>query len=324
MKVAELLERRRANWSELDQMCSLIKGTRGRNLSAEQITRFAALYRAACADLALADAYQLPPKTVQYLHRLVANAHSQLYRRRQFDLAGWVQKLLFEVPQVVFQDRCVQIAFLLFWVTFILSAILANSGTLWPEFATQMIPAEQMSKMEENFGTPLGNRDPNINFQMAGFYIRHNTSIGLQCFGGGLIVVPGVLITLFNAAHLGAVFGYMARPEVDAGKNFFEFVTAHGPFELTAIVVSAGAGLRLGISWMKTDGLTRTASLLTTARDAMPVMASAMVMFFFAALIEGFISPTSAPYFVKAGVAVISSGLLLFYFVVLGFPRRSN
>ena len=67
-----------------------------------------------------------------------------------------------------------------------------------------------------------------------------------------------MLVTMFNAISLGAAFGYMARPDVPAGENFFHFVTAHGPFELTAIVLSAGAGLRLGLSWMMTGGLTRS------------------------------------------------------------------
>jgi hypothetical protein len=47
-----------------------------------------------------------------------------------------------------------------------------------------------------------------------------------------------------------------------------------------------------------------------------------MVLFTLAAFTEAFISPTSLPYWVKAGVALFDSGLLTFYFVVLGFPRR--
>ena len=45
-------------------------------------------------------------------------------------------------------------------------------------------------------------------------------------------------------------------------------------------------------------------------------------MFFFAALIEGFVSPSGAPYWFKATIAVATSGMLAFYFVVLGFPRE--
>jgi uncharacterized membrane protein SpoIIM required for sporulation len=136
------------------------------------------------------------------------------------------------------------------------------------------------------------------------------------------LVIPGLIFTLFNAVVLGASFGYMARPDVPAGVNFFHFVTAHGPFELTAIVLSAGSGLRLGLAWLRTRGLNRVDSVRQAAKEAMPIMGTAMVLFFFAALIEGFLSPSAAPYAVKATVAVLSSGLLMFYFVVLGFPRE--
>ncbi len=291
-------------------------------LPSETITRFAALYRSACADLALADAYELPPATVQYLHRLVGRAHNQLYRSQGFDYGAWGKILFEEVPQRIFRDGCVQFVFMLFWGVFLLSALLAASPQLWADYAEQILGDAMIDQLESNFSQPIGGRNAAMNPVMASFYIYNNTGIGLKCFAGGLLIIPGVLITTFNAAFLGASFGYMARPDVVEGVNFFHFVTAHGPFELTAIVMSAGAGLRLGLSWLKTDGLTRTASLRQTAREAMPIMGAAMVLFFLAALIEAFLSPSAAPYVVKAVVAIICSGLLMLYFVVLGYPQR--
>jgi len=322
MKVAELLAARRANWRELERLCGEMENRRKARLGAPAVARFAALYRAACADLALADSYQLPPTTVQYLHRLVGRAHNQLYRSRVFDLRAWSRTLLVDVPQRIFQDRCVQLAFCTFWGVFVMSALLAAAPQVWPDYAEQILSRPMIDQLESSFQEPISGRDAMFNPIMAGFYIRHNTGIGLQCFAGGLLVVPGLLITTFNAAFLGASFGYMARPDVPEGVNFFHFVTAHGPFELTAIVLSAGAGLRLGVAWISTRGLSRAASLQQTAVQAMPLMGAAMIMFFLAALIEGFLSPSAAPYWVKAAVAVFSSGLLMIYFGVLGYPRR--
>jgi uncharacterized membrane protein SpoIIM required for sporulation len=323
MKVTDLLERRRRNWQELEQLCDQTQGAAAK-MPPANVSRLGALYRAACADLALAFAYQLPQNTVQYLHRLVGRAHNQLYRSRKFEWARWSEMLLFEVPRTIFRDRCVQIMFCVFWGLFILSAYLAYSKTAWPDFAEQVLTAEGIEKMEEMFSHPIDGtiRGGEENMMMAGFYTQHNTSIGLQCFTWGLLVVPGLLVTMYNAIDLGASFGYMARPEVASGENFFHFVTAHGPFELTAIVLSAGAGLRIGLSWMMTKGLSRGAALVKTGRDVMPVMGAAMVMFFMAALIEGFLSPSAAPYWTKVMVAILSSSLLAFYFIVLGFPRR--
>jgi uncharacterized membrane protein SpoIIM required for sporulation len=351
MKVAELLEARRRNWQELERLCMEMESRKSRrNLSSAALARFAALYRAACADLALADSYQLPENTVQYLHRLVGRAHNQLYRSQQFNVHRWAEILLEDVPQRVFNDRCVQAVFILFWGIFILSAVLAASKDLWPNYADQMVGDAMIEQLEESFKDPIAGRDPRDNFMMAGFYIYHNTGIGLKCFVGGLLVIPGLVVTLYNAAFLGACFGYMARPDVPEGANFFHFVTAHGPFELTAIVLSAGAGLRLGLSWIATawrsderdelrpalwllpaishadagESFSRSHSLRKAVEYAMPIMGSAMVMFFLAAMIEGFLSPSALPYALKATVAVLSSGMLMFYCVVLGFPRRSR
>ena len=69
--------------------------------------------------------------------------------------------------------------------------------------------------------------------------------------------------------------------------------------------------------------MTRISSLRKTAREALPIIFAAVLLFCGAAFIEGFISPTAwIPYPVKAGVAVLTSGMLMFYFVILGFPWR--
>ena len=229
--------------------------------------------------------------------------------------------LLHDVPQTIFRDGCVKFAFVLFWGLFLLSLLLARYDSYWPDFAREVLGDQQINTLEQNFGDAINGRNADMNAIMASYYINNNTSIGLRCFVTGIFIVPGLVVTAFNAMVIGASFGYMARPDVEQGVNFFHFVTAHGPFELTAIVLSAGAGFRLGLSWMKTNGWTRGSSLRMAAAEAMPIMGASMLLFVFAAFIEGFLSPSGAPYMLKAIVAVLSSGLLLFYFIVLGYPR---
>lgn len=322
MNVAKLLEERRLQWAELEQLCSELE-VRGRSRArrAEAISRFATLYRSACADLALAGAYQLPPSTVAYLHRLVGRAHNQLYRSGRTSLSRWADIVLREAPQRIFADPCVRIAALLFFGLFTLAMWMAMNEDLFPGFAQKVIGEEQMTMMESNFDEPL---DASMEHYlvMSGFYIKHNASIGLQCFASGiLLLVPCVITLSYNAVVLGTSFGYMARDSVASGDNFFQFVTAHGPFELTAIALSAAAGLRLGLGLVSTGGLRRRDSVRVGALRAVPIISAAVVLFILAAFTEGFISPSPLPYVVKAGWAIMSSGLLMFYFVVLGFPR---
>src|SRR5262245_49607425 len=148
MKVAELLEDRQQNWRELERMCGLMENRRKRRVGAESIARFGALYRSACADLALADAYQLPPNTVNYLHQLVARAHNQVYRSRRYNVRGWVDELLFNVPQRLFQDNCLRLAFVLFWGVFAASMALA---WLSPGFTERALGKENISALEQMY-----------------------------------------------------------------------------------------------------------------------------------------------------------------------------
>jgi len=317
MKVSELLESRRANWRELEQLCALMEGRSRRRVPAGTAARFSVIYRAACADLALADAYQLPPDTVQYLHQLVGRAHNQLYRSRTFNVRGWVDRLFVEVPRRLFADNCLRLAFCIFWGVFLLSGTTAYRS---PEYAERAIGRSKMMELEETFSRPVSDRSAGDRATMVGFYIFNNASIGLQCFAFGLLLgVGGLYKTLFNAAHLGACFGYMGT--LPQQENFFNFVTAHGPFELTAIVLSAAAGMRLGFSLVDTRGFTRTASLRRAADESVPTACAAIIMFALAALIEGFLSPSAVAYPVKAAVSVASAGSLMYYFVFLGYPR---
>ncbi len=73
MRVAERLEQRESAWQELDLLISQVGEGRFRP-SAQQVLRLGALYRAACADLMLAEDHDLPRQTVAYLHALVGRA----------------------------------------------------------------------------------------------------------------------------------------------------------------------------------------------------------------------------------------------------------
>ncbi len=321
---AEIIERRRADWHRLDRMVDQLSGRSLRGSRGEGITELSSLYRSACADLAMAEQYRLTPETISYLHSLVGKAHNAIYRSRRFQVQTWWDVIFTYAPQQIFKDPCVHICAILFFGLFALSTYLAYNDNLFPGFAERMIGAEQIEMMEDSYSELEFERDAGTKIFMVSFYIQHNTSIGLKCFAYGPLILPGLIETAFNATFLGACFGYMARAETEGGDQFLEFVTAHGAFELTAIALAAAAGLRIGMGWLFTNGLTRLSSFQVQARKAIPIMAASAGLFILAALTEGLISPSNIPYFFKALWAIFSSALLMFYFVVLGYPREQS
>ena len=324
MKVSELIKSRTDDWLELETMCNSKKSHFADD--PEKSIRFSELYRATCADLALAESYNLPPQTVDYLHRLVAVAHNQLYQSNQFQWESWYRTIFEKTPQLIFNEPCVHFCFIVFWGLFIAGAYLAYEDTIWPDFAHQVVGSESLETFEDMYADFGTNRGAGANSMMAGFYVFNNAGIGLSCFVSMLLLVPGLVTLAFNAVYLGAVFGYMFRPDLgDASVNFQMFVTAHSPLELTAIVLSAGAGLKIGLSWLVTGGLSRLDSLYKTSREALPIAMCAVILFCLAALVEGFISPAPEnllPWWFKGSVSVFTSLLLMFYFVILGYPRK--
>lgn len=322
-RLAETIAKRRADWERLEQLIGTLStraivGARG-----ELVAELSDYYRRACADLAMAEQYRLPPATVEYLHALVGRAHATLYRSQKFQFSTWWKVAFRVAPRQIYRDKCVQLSGLLFFGLFSLAAFLAYNEGRFPRFAERMIGQEQIKAMEDSFETPLG-RGIGANASMVAFYIQHNTGIGLECFALGVLIVPGIFASVWNAIYLGACFGYMARPGVTGGDTFLEFVTAHGAFELTAIALSAGAGLRIGMGWLFTNGLTRGASMQQSAQRAMPIICVAATLFVLAAFTEGMLSPTAIPYLFKAMWLVFSSTLLMFYFIVLGYPEADD
>ncbi|EMI58195.1 Integral membrane protein [Rhodopirellula sallentina SM41] len=226
MNIAKLLEKRRSNWDELEQLCEAMEvsgktvkaGERYRG--AQGVVRFASLYRGVCADLALADAYHLPPATVTYLHRLVARAHNQLYRSGKFSAVGFFDLIFRDAPRQIFADPCVRIATIVFFGLFGLSMYLGYQQTLFPEFADNVVGTDQLHSLEQMYEQRIdGSLDHYVT--MSGFYIMHNTGIGLQCFAYGILLIPCLYILAYNGVALGTMFGYMAREDVGGSDNFF-------------------------------------------------------------------------------------------------------
>jgi uncharacterized membrane protein SpoIIM required for sporulation len=224
--------------------------------------------------------------------------------------------LFVALPQRLYHDNSLRLAFVIFWGFFLATMFMGYVST---DFAETICGKETLVGMEEMHAGSVSGTGLNQGSISVGYYVWNNAGIGFRCFAMGLLLgVGGLLITISNGVILGTTFGYMATTPVR--ENFFQFVTAHGPFELTGIVVCAAAGMQLGFAIIDTKGMTRGDSLRLAARDALPAAALGMVLFILAAFIEGLISPSSLPYPFKAAVAVLSSTILVFYFVMLGNP----
>ncbi len=320
MNIAKLLKEREPQWKELEELTALMSG---KHLfaarDADKIARFVSLYRQVCSDLAIAKSYHLPTGTIRYLNNLTGLAHHQLYRSQQTRLSGLWRLFFVETPRRLVSDPIFWLAMILFWIPFGICWFRASTDQ---DFVRDVVGTKQIEMFEKMYAHPFDSVSNVDRIQMVGFYIKHNTGIGLQCFSYGILGgVGGLFIVVSNAISLGAVFGAMMGPKVDPGASahFREFVIAHGPFELTAIVLSAAAGMKMGFGFIWSKGYTRFDAVRRAAVDAAPIATVACVLFCLAALLESFISPS--PLFskeAKTAIAYFSAVALVYYILVLG------
>jgi uncharacterized membrane protein SpoIIM required for sporulation len=100
------------------------------------------------------------------------------------------------------------------------------------------------------------------------------------------------------------------------------FMCGHAPFELTAIVVSGAAGLRLGRAMLAPGGMTRWGALRQASRPVGTLVLGAAGLLLVAAGIEGFWSPSAASPHVKWTVAALGAVLVSCFLLFAGRRQR--
>src|SRR5881628_3247153 len=107
--------KKREGWEAFRTTAVHMERTGIGGLAPGQIPAFAAQYREVAADLARARTYQVDPRVIAYLERVVTAGHNALYRARGKERTPLPHYILRDFPAAVVQSwRYVLLAFLLF------------------------------------------------------------------------------------------------------------------------------------------------------------------------------------------------------------------
>lgn len=141
---------------------------------------------------------------------------------------------------------------------------------------------------------------------LSGAIATNNLSVALSAWAGGVLAGLGSLwAALFNGLMLGSVFAATAR--YGMADRLFEFIAAHGPLELSLIIICAGAGLHVGRAMVSAGDEPRGQRLRRAAVDSLLVVLGCLPWILLLGFIEGYVSPSRE---VDLGAKVLL-GLLL-------------
>ena len=145
----------------------------------------------------------------------------------------------------------------------------------------------------------------------------NNAVLTAECLAGGVLILPVLVVLFSNAVNIGLTGGVMIA--YGRGDVFFGMIMPHGLLELTAVFVGAGAGLRIGWSWIAPGPLrTRGRALVEAAREGMLVALGLVVVLLVSGVLEGFLTPSALPMLVKDVIGALVWLAFLGYVVILG------
>ena len=237
-------------WHELQTLLAqLHKSVRARAADGQPIAgeRVATLYRRACEQLALARARAYPAYLTDRLEQLTSDAHQLIYQHAELGWSRLKRMVAYDFPRAVrAQSAYLWLALGVFAVP---TLVLGYAVYFRPELILTVVDAGTAASFQDMYSESAAaigrTRDAQNDWVMFGFYIANNIGVAFQCFASGLFAGVGSLFFLaFNGAYGGAIAGYLT--ERGLGSTFYSFVVTHAAFELTAIVLSGAAGLRLG------------------------------------------------------------------------------
>ncbi len=319
------LEIQQKRWRQLTEL--LERAERGgiSSFSVEEVTQLGRLYRQTAIDLSRARTDAEDPQLIQYLNRLVARAHGQVYITQRVDLRAFLDFLWSGFPRAIRRHWIPLLAsFLLFYGTALASfiAVLRDPDLAYSLFDENVVEYENL-RLEQQKGEYKGNFTFPLEASpaVAARIITNNIRVACMTFAlGTLFCLPCVLLLIYNGRMLGTLSGVVWLHHYFL--DFYSLILTHGVLELTAICIAGAGGLMLGWALIAPGQMPRRDALKSAGGQAIVLLGGACVMLVLAGIIEAYITP-HRPAPERWAVALITGILMLLYLGLAGRRSRS-
>jgi uncharacterized membrane protein SpoIIM required for sporulation len=267
-------------------------------------------------DLGYAKTFYPTSKITAYLNALASRFYLNIYRNRKDPSNRLALFFRRDVPLAIARHYRLMLfalgVFLIFFLVGFFSAMHEKS------FVRQMLGDSYVDMTENNIaeGNPFNVYAQTNPFLMWIMIMLNNIRVSLAYFGEGIALgIPSILALGREAVRIGA-FEYMFY-EHGLGFNWLLTVMLHGTLELTAIIITCGAGAVMGTSFLFPGTKRRITAFREGAKDAIKIILALIPVFMLAAFIEGFITRYyKMPVYASGSILLLSLVFIIGYFVV--------
>jgi uncharacterized membrane protein SpoIIM required for sporulation len=317
--MSRFIDERKNNWQKLEGLLEILETSPLRGLPRAQVRELGELYRRAASDLAIARAESRDPKLVNYLNSLVIRAHGRIYRA---DARGanlvW-QFFAKDFPQAFRRTwRYTALAFATFMIFAVASFLLCYYDLSFADelgLGTLRYAAQTETRWWESLN--------DANQIGASGILTNNILVALRAFAFGAFFGIGTLyVLIFNGLHIGGVLGVCYSINPGFGNALVTFMVGHGVIELSCIFIAGGAGMLIGYSMISPGDLTRAEALKKNGMEAARLAIGCACLLVVAGIIEGFLSPSFLPAWVKFGTGILTGIAMYSYLFLFGQEKE--
>lgn len=300
-----------ANQGSWDRLEQLVK--KRRTLTGAEVDELVELYQRVSTQLSIVRSASSDAVLVGRLSGLIARARSVVTGAHAPLWREFVRFWTVSFPVVAYRAWrwWLGAAAGFFLVAIVIAVWIANN----PEVQAAIATPDEIAQLVNNDFAAYYSEHPAGAFALSVWV--NNAWIALQCIASAILLgipIPWVLFN--NALNLGLSAGLM----FGAGKGdiFLGLITPHGLIELTAVLLAAGAGMRLGWSAISPGNRPRGQVLAEQGRAVIAVAVGLVAVLVVAGIVEAFVTPSSLPTFARVGIGIAVEIAFLGYVYYFG------
>lgn len=271
-------------------------------------------------DLAYAKTFYPSGKVTQYINTQASRIYLDIYKNRKEESNRLITFWKYDLPLTIQRHhKTLLFTFIIFTTFFCIGFFLSYRD---PQMLREFLGDDYVDMTERNIeaGNPFGVYESgNPILSWLGIMIN-NIVVSLRIFASGIFLgLPALYDLSYEAATIGA-FDYMFASK-GLGIEFYLVVFVHGMLELTAIIISAAAGVVLGKSFLFPGTIRRLDAFKQGAKDGVKIIIGLMPVFAVAAFFEGLFTRLYNDMSILTTLIVsLSAVFVIWYFII--YPIR--
>ncbi len=266
-------------------------------------------------DLSYAKTFYPGSRVTKYINALATKIYLGIYQNRKEEKALLLHFWKYHVPLTVYKHR--RVMFFSFFIFFLFYTIGYFTAGQDPGFIREVFGNAYVDETEENIakGNPFGIYQGGNSFYMWIGIMINNIIVSFMYFGKGLVLGVFSLIELGKESMRVGVFHYMFASKGQA-VGFVLAVMIHGMLELSAIVLSCGAGAVMGISWLFPGTKSRLTAFKQGVKDGVKIVVGLVPVLVLAAFFEGYVTRYyKMPVVLNVLLLLCSAAFVVYYFL---------